>query len=144
MLMKFSLWLLGLLFSLSLNAQSQKEKADNLYANGNYTKAIETYKSLKNLDAVYGKIAKAYIAIGNYGEGIANYKRAIETNADDALLKYEYAKLLTKTKNYKEANQLFNRLILLDSLNPNYHYELGVVFEMLGRNYDFDRFPLHD
>lgn len=129
MLMKFSLWLLGLLFSLSLNAQSQKEKADNLYANGNYTKAIETYKSLKNLDAVYGKIAKAYIAIGNYGEGIANYKRAIETNADDALLKYEYAKLLTKTKNYKEANQLFNRLILLDSLNPNYHYELGVVLE---------------
>ncbi len=112
-----------------LNAQNLKEKADILYANGNYTKAIEIYKSVKNFDAVYGKIAKAYIAVGNYGEGSANYKKAIGSNPEDALLKYEYAKLLTKTKKYEEANQLFNKLIDLDSLNPNYHYELGVVLE---------------
>jgi len=118
-----------LCFILTLQTSAQKLKADNLYANGNYTKAIETYKSLKNINAVYDKIAKAYIAIGNYDEGLANYQKAINANPDDALLKYDYAKLLTKTKDYEEANQIFNSLISLDSLNPNYHYELGVVLE---------------
>jgi tetratricopeptide (TPR) repeat protein len=111
------------------NAQSIKEKADHLYANGNYTKAIETYKSTKNLDEVYDEIAKAYIALGNYGQGLVNYEKAIASNPEDALLKYDYAKLFTKTKNYEDANQLLNALIVLDSLNPNYHYELGIVLE---------------
>ncbi len=127
--MRYFFSFLYFLFTVSSIGQNSKDKADNLYANGNYTKAIEAYKSIENLDAVYDEIAKAYIVIGNYGEGLANYKKAIVSNPEDALLKYEYAKLLTKTKNYKEANQLFNTLIALDSLNPNYHYELGVVLE---------------
>lgn len=121
-----------LILLIQFNAEAQTSAlavADNLYTSGNYTKAIVIYKSLKNVDEVYDKIAKAYIAIGNYGEGIANYKLAIQANPDEALLKYDYAKLLTKTKNYKEAHTLFNTLIVLDSLNPNYHYELGVVLE---------------
>jgi tetratricopeptide (TPR) repeat protein len=116
-------------FMANSNAQSIKEKADHLYANGNYTKAIETYKSTKNLDEVYDEIAKAYIALGNYGQGLVNYEKAIASNPEDALLKYDYAKLFTKTKNYEDANQLLNALIVLDSLNPNYHYELGIVLE---------------
>lgn len=127
--MRFNLVFFCFIFTISLNAQNPKDKADKLYANGNYSKAIETYKSVKNLDEVYDEIAKAYMAIGNYGEGLANYKKAIESNPDDTLLKYEYAKLLTRTKKYEDANQLFNKLIVLDSLNPNYHYELGVVLE---------------
>lgn len=127
--MKFNVLLCCLVFMFSLDAQSPKDEADKLYANGNYTKAIEAYKSVQNLDEVYDEIAKAYIAIGNYGQGLANYKKAIASNPEDALLKYNYAKLLTKTKNYEDANQLFNTLIVLDSLNPNYHYELGVVLE---------------
>jgi tetratricopeptide (TPR) repeat protein len=127
--MKFNVLLCCLVFMFTLGAQSPKDRADNLYANGNYTIAIEAYKSLENLDAVFDEIARAYIAIGNYGEGLANYKKAIVSNPENALLKYEYAKLLTKTKNYEEANQLFNSLIRIDSLNPNYHYELGVVLE---------------
>ncbi len=118
-----------LVFVVSLNAQTLKDKADNFYYNGNYTKAIETYKSLKNLDDAYGKIAKSYLAIGNYGEALTNYQKAINANKDNLLLQYEFAKLLSKTKKYKEANELFKNLIALDSLNPNYHYELGIVLE---------------
>ena len=109
--------------------QSIKEKANALYVNGNYTKAIETYKTLKDLDEVYDKIAKAYIAIGNYGKALEYYKKATEANPDDTLITYEYAKLLAKTKKYREANTLFKSLIATDSLNPNYHYELGIVLE---------------
>ncbi len=127
--MRYFFLVLYFAFSVSSIAQNSKIKADNLYASGNYTKAIDTYKFVENLDTVYDEIAKAYIAIGNYGEGLNYYKKAITSNPEDTLLKYEYAKLLTKTKNYEEANQLLNVLIVSDSLNPNYHYELGVVLE---------------
>ena len=109
--------------------QNMREKAEKFYASGNYAKAITTYKTLKDVDEVYDKIAKAYIAIGNYGEGLAYYKKAIEVRPNDVLVKYDYAKLLTKTKRYSDANTLIKSLIATDSLNPNYHYELGVVLE---------------
>jgi len=127
--MKIQLLLLcfGLVFN--LNAQNQKELGDDLYALGNYTKAIEAYKSYDNKDEVYDKIAKAYIAIGNYGEGLINYERGIDANPEDDLLKYNYAKLLARTKTYEAANKIFKGLIVRDSLNPNYHYELGIVLE---------------
>ncbi|WP_299114560.1 hypothetical protein [uncultured Winogradskyella sp.] len=109
--------------------QNIEQKADELYALGNYSKAIEVYKSVKNPNEVYDKIAKAYVAIGNYGEGLVNYKKAITTNPENILLKYEYAKLLRNTRDYKQAEILFKSLIIKDSLNPNSHYELGIVLE---------------
>ncbi|EPR73329.1 TPR-domain containing protein [Winogradskyella psychrotolerans RS-3] len=127
--MKLILGFLCCVFVIHLNAQNIKAEADHLYVNGNFSKAIDAYKTLPNLDAVYDDIAKAYIAIGNYGEALNNYEKAIRANADDLLLQYEYAKLLARTKHYKDANQRFLNLIASDSLNPNYYYELGVVLE---------------
>ncbi|WP_179349952.1 tetratricopeptide repeat protein [Winogradskyella pacifica] len=127
--MKLILGLLCCVFTIHLNAQNIKAEADHLYSNGNFSKAIEVYKSLDDLEAVYDDIAKAYMAIGNYGEALNNYEKAIKANADDLLLQYEYAKLLARTKHYKDANQRFSTLIASDSLNPNYYYELGVVLE---------------
>ncbi len=75
--MRLSVWLFCLVFAVNLNAQNQKDKADDFYANGNFAKAIEAYKAVDNLGEVYDKIAKAYIAIGNYGEGLGNYKKAL-------------------------------------------------------------------
>ncbi|SDS25245.1 tetratricopeptide repeat protein [Winogradskyella sediminis] len=115
--------------ALSIHAQNSKEEADHLYNTGNFTKAIATYKSLDHLDPVYDEIAKSYMAIGNYGEAIVNYEKATKANPEDFLLQYEYAKLLSRTKKYDKANQLFSNLIAADSLNPNYYYELGVVLE---------------
>tara|TARA_R110002049_G_scaffold163459_2_gene329398 strand:- start:482 stop:1612 length:1131 start_codon:yes stop_codon:yes gene_type:complete len=127
--MKLNILLLYCVFTCTLNAQNLKEKADDIYVNGNYSKAIEMYKALADLDDVYDEIAKAYIAVGNYGEALINYEKAISANKDNLLLKYEFAKLLTKTKKYEEANLLFKNLTSLDSLNPNYYYELGIVLE---------------
>lgn len=127
--MKLNLWLLCFVFTINLCSQNLKEEADDFYNNGNFSKAIETYQSLDNLDAVYDEIAKAYMAIGNYGEALVNYEKAITANPEDLLVQYEYAKLLSRTKKYDKANQLFSNLIASDSLNPNYYYELGVVLE---------------
>ena len=71
-----------------------------IWKQSNFSKSIETYKTLEVLDDVYDDIAKAYIAIGNYGEGLAYYKKAISVSPEDLLLQYQYAKLLSKTKNY--------------------------------------------
>ena len=71
------------------------------------------------------------MALGNYDEAILNYQKSIDSNPDNALTKYEYAKLLSKTKNYKEASDEFYKLIDIDYNNPNYHYELGLVLENL-------------
>ncbi len=106
-------------------------QADSLYVNGNYTKAINLYKSYQNQSEVFDKIAKAYVAIGNYDEALSNYKSSIEVNPDNALLKYEYARLLSKTKKFDEASIMFYKLIDIDYRNPNYHYELGLVLEYL-------------
>ena len=127
--MKLFFWFLCSAYIFGLNAQSLKEKADDFYVNGNYSKAIETYKSLDNLDDVYDEIAKSYMAIGNYDKALGNYEKAVKANENNLLVNYEFAKLLTKTKKYKEANLIFSNLIALDSLNPNYYYELGIVLE---------------
>lgn len=105
--------------------------ADSLYVNGNYSKAIEQYKTYENQSEVFDKIAKAYIAIGNYDEALKNYEASIEANPEDALLKFEYARLLSKTKKYETAAKVFNNLVYIDDKNPNYHYELGLVLEKL-------------
>tara|TARA_R110002049_G_scaffold55735_5_gene154348 strand:- start:3632 stop:4762 length:1131 start_codon:yes stop_codon:yes gene_type:complete len=127
--MKYLLCWFYFIFSFDVSAQDLKQKADDYYANGKFTKAIETYKSVKNLDDVYDDIAKSYLAIGNYDKALTFYELAKTANEDNLLVQYEYAKLLTRTKKYEKANQLFSSLIELDSLNPNYYYQLGLVLE---------------
>lgn len=114
--------------------------ADSLYINGNYSKAIQNYKLHENQAEVYNKIAKAYIAIGNYGAALKNYELYIKINPEDALIKYNFAKLLAKTKKYKTALKVFNDLVSIDSKNPDYQYELGLVLEKLKDSTAVNRF----
>jgi len=86
-----------------LNAQTATlQRADSLSMHGNYTKAIEGYKSHKNQEEVYNKIAKAYIALGNYDEALINYELSLGSNPKNALLLFDYGKLLTRVKKHKE------------------------------------------
>ncbi len=103
--------------------------ADSLFQNGNYSKAIIQYKFYENQSEVYDKIAKACSAIGNYDEALHYYKLSIDTHPDNALVKYSYARLLYRTKDFAEAKDVFNNLIEIDDSNPNYHYELGLILE---------------
>ena len=114
--------------------------ADSLFANGNYSKAIETYKTYDSLQVVYDKIASAYLAVGNYDKALTYYKKCIISNPENILVKFQYAKLLSKTKNFEEAKSVFHQLIVIDSLNPTYHYELGLVYENLHDSLDIYTF----
>ncbi|WP_238987308.1 tetratricopeptide repeat protein [Confluentibacter flavum] len=105
--------------------------ADSLYATGNYSKAIEHYKLYKTPSEVYNKMAKSYVAIGNYNEAINNFEAYIAANPNDALIKFEYAILLSQTKKNKEASVVFKDLLNVDNKNPNYHYQLGLTLEKM-------------
>ncbi|SHG97610.1 tetratricopeptide repeat protein [Winogradskyella jejuensis] len=123
-----------LILFIQFNAEAQSsalQLGDSLYANGNYSKAIKAYKKHTNQVEVYDKIAKTYLAIGNNGKALENYKKGVEANPKDALIKFEYAKLLSRSKKYVEASNLFEELIYVDYKNPNYHYQKGVVLEKL-------------
>jgi len=103
--------------------------ADSLYSMGNYSKAIETYKTHPIKEEVLESIAKAYEALGNFDEAILYYDSALDYDQENSLLKYDYAKLLARTKQYKKAGSFFTELINSDDQNPNFYYELGLVHE---------------
>lgn len=122
--------LIFILFLAKSQAQtSVLNKADSLYARGNYTKAIEAYKTHQPLDAVYGQLAKAYMAIGNYDEAMRHYELAVKVQPQNDLLNFEYAKLLSRFKKTDEALTIFKDLSKKDETNPNYHYEIGLLLE---------------
>ena len=114
--------------------------ADSLYATGNYSKAIEKYKVCKEETEVFNKIAKAYIAIGNYDDALKNYQQSIKGNPSNTLVKYDYGKLLGITKKYEASATVFSDLIKVDENNPNYHYELGLVLEQKEDSIAIDQF----
>lgn len=121
---------IALLFLLTqlLGAQT---KAEQLFVTGNYSKAIAAYQKCKTCkpQVVNHKIAQAYEALGNYKKALAYYKKAINVAPNNLQIKYQYAKLLSKTKAYKDAKFNFEKLIENDSLNPNFHYQLGLVLQ---------------
>jgi len=112
-----------------VNGQASIQQANEYYALGNYSKAIKAYKTLENGVDVNTKIAKAYVALGNYGEGLKYYKHAIALEPNNLKVRYDYAKLLMRTKKFEISKDVLIGLILNDSLNPNFHYELGIVLE---------------
>jgi tetratricopeptide (TPR) repeat protein len=114
--------------------------ADSLYSNGNYSKAIEAYKTHNNQNEVYAKIAKSYLSIGNYDSALGYYKLGVEAEPKNGLILYEYAKLLSKTKNYEASIEVFNNLMNIDYRNPNYHYEMGLTLERMKDSTALNRF----
>lgn len=124
--------LLFILFGLKSEAQtSTLQLGDSLYLHGNYAKAIMAYKSYENQDKTYKKVAKAYIALGNFDEALLNYENSLNVNPKDALTQFDYGKLLAKVKKYNEALEVFYQLIDIDYRNPTYHYESGLVLQHL-------------
>lgn len=119
-----------LVLCVSLHAQDAvMQKADSLMALGNYSKAIELYKTHENPTTVNQKIASAFEAIGNYNQAAQYYQFAINNQPENTLLNYQYGKLLSKLKKYQEAKTVFSDLINKDPQNPNFLFELGLIYE---------------
>ncbi|SDR85525.1 Tetratricopeptide repeat-containing protein [Formosa sp. Hel1_31_208] len=133
--------LLFLIIIFKTEAQSSVlNRADSLYINGNYSKAIEAYKAYDDQTEVNDRIAKAYVAIGNYDAALQYYKMSLEANPRNGLVLYEYAKLLSKTKKFEASIEAFNNLMNIDYRNPNYHYEMGLAIERMDDSTAINRY----
>lgn len=140
-MVKFIIFIITALVSWSIQAQDPLiARADSLYNFGKYAQAIETYKDVKPQSDIYEKMAKSYVALGNYDAALEAYKNALKSFPENALLKYDYAKLLSRSKKLKDAAVLLNELVNQDYKNPNYHYELGLVLERQGDSSAINRF----
>jgi tetratricopeptide (TPR) repeat protein len=87
---KIYLFLLGILFSLSANANEHLatyDSANAAYQKKNYEKAIELYERLTSADLqafeLYFNLGNAYYQTGDYAHAILNYERAKKINPSD-------------------------------------------------------------
>jgi tetratricopeptide (TPR) repeat protein len=103
--------------------------ADSLYSLGDYSKAILQYNQLSENENTNFKLAKSYEAIGNNPKAIQYYKKIVLSNPKATQATYNYARLLFKTANLKEADSIFKVLSVENPSNPNFIYQRGLIKE---------------
>ena len=102
---------------------------------GKYSEAIEFYtKALQKRESlvVWQELGKSYLAHGNTDKAMGIYKEIIQKDSSNLLLKFNLAKLYTKEYRKNDAIPLLEELIKADSLNPEYYYELGMIYKNKG------------
>lgn len=122
-------WFL-VIFSVLAQAQDHKTLADNYYALGNYSKAIQHLQLLPESKEQQLKIAKSYEHSGNLKQALAYYETLFTSHTEDVFIAFGYAKLLVKTSKNTQAEKILQSLMTLDSLNPNFPYQLGLLKEL--------------
>ncbi len=114
------------------------EKIAGIYQKvGDNSKAIENYMKAYQLnpsDKIKEKLGKSYQFRGNSDKAIRLYNEVLSANPDNLLLKYNLAKLYMAERKTSFAVKLLKELIQKDSLNPNYYYQLGEVYEKLNKD----------
>ena len=131
------------MINIKAEAQSSAlELGDDLYAKGNFSKAIKAHLSYEDSTAVFNKIAKSYQALGLTQKALVYFEKSYDANSEDELIMYNYAKMLFSSKKYAKASELFEKLIYKDYKNPHYHYQKGLVLEKIPDSLDkaIDRF----
>ena len=125
--------LFSILVLLFFKAEAQNPSAlaigDSLYSLGSYSKAILYYNQLSENKNINFKLAKSYEAIGNNPKAIQYYKKVLSSNPKETQASYNYAKLLFKTANLKEADTVFKTLSIENPSNPNFIYQRGLIKE---------------
>ncbi|MBC8753175.1 tetratricopeptide repeat protein [Kordia sp. YSTF-M3] len=123
---------ISLTFISKVGAQSSTfVVADSLYRVGNFSKAIKAYEKLENSSYANTQIAKSYKALGNSKKAIVNYEKALAVDSLNTLVLYDYGKLLFSTGKPQKSLTIFEKLKAKDTLNPNFHYQIGLAKEAL-------------
>lgn len=115
--MKKSILFLLATFSINLFI-SQAKLADILYTNFEYSTAAKIYSESDDLTGNQLKnYAYSYYLNNNFQKSIPIFKKALEKNPDDFILKLRYSIALKSTGRYNNAKILLKELYSLDSSN---------------------------
>ena len=138
---RFVLIFITLTFITKVGAQSSTLLvADSLYRIGNYSKAIKAYKKGNADNYKTVQIARAYKSLGNSKKAIENYEKALQIDSTNIVVSYEYGKLLFSAGKLKKSLTIFEKLKEKDTLNPNFHYQIGLAKEGLQQAGFFDSY----
>lgn len=128
------LFIILIIFMLTSKVEAQSSTlsiADSLYVVGNYSKAINAYQKESVTLKYTIQIAKAYKALGNTKKALESYEKSLEIDPENVLVLYDYGKLIFSIGKAEKAAAIFDKLIAKDSLNPNFHYQLGLAKETM-------------
>jgi len=102
--------------------------ADSLYAVGDYTKAINTYKQLPELESLqFLNIARAYKGLGNRKQALEYYEEATIKDPNAIIGRVEYGKLLISSRKFSKGDSIFSELCNQFPENPEFHYQRGLA-----------------
>lgn len=106
--------------------------AISFYDSKNYREALKYFNTVIGKDSsVNGSYLYASKSLDNLGEQDAAMKMieaGLRFNVDKPLFYCQKAELLTKQKNYKEAEELFLKAIKTDSKNPRAYTKLSILY----------------
>ena len=121
------LLILFVLFSITIQAQSRFDLANDLYKKGNYADAIEEYESIlqtkKHAAEVYFNLANCYYKTHKVAPAIYNYEKALllKPNDLDIQTNLKFAQKL-QIDDIKEVPRVgFSKLIT--NFTASYHYD---------------------
>ena len=109
----------------SVSALAISKKADSLFEIGEYNKAIPYFLESNR----FREVAKSYEAIGNNSEAQRYFEKALSEKTDDPKTEFEYAKLLVRLSNYKQADSILQKLQSHFPKNSNFVYDRGLIKE---------------
>lgn len=109
----------------SVSVLTVTKKGDSLFEIGEYNKAIPYFLEANR----FREAAKSYEAIGSNTEAQKYFNRALSEKSANPKTEFEYAKLLVRVSNYKQADSILQNLQFRFSSNPNFVYERGLVKE---------------
>ncbi|MBI3601163.1 MAG: tetratricopeptide repeat protein [Nitrospinae bacterium] len=92
---------------------------------------LEWLESLTPGSMDYG-IDNFYIKKGMYDTAIKEFKEGLTLNPNDLLMKFEFAELLKKQRQYRDAIKLFQEIAKKYDKKEWLHFEMGVSYREMG------------
>ena len=109
-------------------AVSYAKKNDNENAIKHFEKALELNKNVR----VLNKLAQTYADTEQYENALKMNSMSLELNADDIETLNKKGMILISLERFKEAVQLFKKLIKISPKLCELHFNLGVAYRGLG------------
>ncbi|MDG1571100.1 tetratricopeptide repeat protein [Robiginitalea sp. M366] len=106
--------------------------ADSLFAVGDYDKAISAYSICPSARSEL-RIAQALAAMGKEMQAIDHYRQFCEKYPTRNVARYEWAKLLYRSKRLKEAREQINILVSTHPEHSEFQYYDGLLANNLGQ-----------
>jgi tetratricopeptide (TPR) repeat protein len=119
-----------------MTAKKYFKQGNDYYRQGEYDKAIESYKEAIELKpddaAAYYNLGNAYNDLGEYAQAIESYKKAIKLKPDDVAAYYNLGNAYYNRSEYAKAIESYHKAIELKPDDADAYNNLGNAYKNMG------------